>query len=62
MFTGIDLNNGYNLNDYQDMGKYVFPYYRDLYKKYEFTIILVHLLNKNNTSLGSTAIDESLMG
>lgn len=62
MFTGIDLNNGYNLNDYQDMGKYVFPYYRDLCKKYGFTILLVHHLNKNNTSLGSTAIDGSVDG
>ena len=62
MFTGVSLNNGYNLNDYQDMGQYVFPYYKDLCKQYGFTFLLVHHLNKNNTSLGSTAIDGSVDG
>lgn len=62
MFSGIDLNNGYNLNDYQDMGQVVIPKFRELCKKYDFTILLVHHLNKNNTSLGSTAIDGSVDG
>ena len=62
MFSGIDLNNGYNLNDYQDMGQVVIPKFRELCKKYDFTILLIHHLNKNNTSLGSTAIDGSVDG
>lgn len=62
MFSGIDLNNGYDLNNYQDMGQVVIPKFRELCKKYEFTILLVHHLNKNNTSLGSTAIDGSVDG
>ena len=62
MFNGIDLNNGYNLNDYQDMGQYVLPKFREICKKYGFTILLIHHLNKNNTSLGSTAIDGSVDG
>ena len=62
MFRGIDLNNGYNLNDYQDMGQYVIPKFRELCKKYNFTILLIHHLNKNNKSLGSTAIDGSVDG
>ena len=62
MFSGIDLNNGYNLNDYQDMGQYVLPQFREICKKYGFTILLIHHLNKNNSSLGSTAIDGSVDG
>ena len=62
LFTGVKLNNGYNLNDYQEIGQYVMPYYRDLCDKYGFTILLVHHLNKNNTLLGSTAIDGSVDG
>lgn len=62
MFTGVDVNNGYDLNNYQDINQYVFPKYRELCQKYGFTILLIHHLNKNNTSLGSTAIDGSVDG
>lgn len=31
-------------------------------QKYNFTILLIHHLNKNNKSLGSTAIDGSVDG
>ena len=56
------MNNGYDLNNYQDIGQYVIPKFRELYKKYNFTILLIHHLNKNNKSLGSTAIDGSVDG
>ncbi len=62
MFNGIDFNNGYDLNNYQDIGQIVIPKLREICKKYNFTILLVHHLNKNNTSLGSTAIDGSIDG
>lgn len=62
MMCGINLNNGYDLNNYQDIGQYVIPTFRELCKKYNFTILLIHHLNKNNTSLGSTAIDGSVDG
>ena len=62
MLYGVDMNNGYDLNSYQDMGQYVIPKFRELCKKYDFTILLIHHLNKNNTSLGSTAIDGSVDG
>ena len=62
MFSGIDLNNGYDLNNYQDIGQVVIPKFRELCSKYNFTILLIHHLNKNNTSLGSTAIDGSVDG
>ena len=62
MFSGIDLNSGYDLNNYQDIGQYVIPKFRELCKTYDFTILLIHHLNKNNTSLGSTAIDGSVDG
>ena len=62
MFTGVNLDSDFDLNNYQDMGQVVIPKYRELCKKYNFTILLVHHLNKNNTSLGSTAIDGSVDG
>lgn len=62
MLSGIDMNNGYDINNYQDMGQYVIPKFRELCKKYNFTILLIHHLNKNNKSLGSTAIDGSVDG
>lgn len=62
MFSGIDLNNSYDLNNYQDVGQCVLPKFRELCKKYNFTILLIHHLNKNNTSLGSTALDGSVDG
>ena len=62
MFSGIGFNSGYDLNNYQDIGQVVIPKFRELCQKYNFTILLVHHLNKNNTSLGSTAIDGSVDG
>ena len=35
---------------------------RELCKKYNFTILLIHYLNKNNKSLESTAINGSVDG
>lgn len=62
MLCGIDMNNGYDINNYQDIGQYLIPQFRELCNKYDFTILLIHHLNKNNTSLGSTAIDGSIDG
>lgn len=62
MFNGIDTNTGYDLNNYQDIGQCVMPKFRELCRKYNFTILLIHHLNKSNTSLGSTAIDGSIDG
>lgn len=62
MLCGVNMDNGYDLNNYQDIGQYVIPKFRELCRKYGFTILLIHHLNKNNTSLGSTAIDGSVDG
>ena len=62
MFSGIGFNSAYDLNNYQDIGQVIIPKFRELCQKYNFTILLVHHLNKNNTSLGSTAIDGSVDG
>ena len=59
MFTGVDVNNGYDLNNYQDINQYVFPKYRELCQKYGFTILLIHHLNKNNTSLENMTIEDT---
>lgn len=62
MFSGLGMSMGYDINNYQDIGQNVIPEFRKLCNKYNFTILLVHHLNKNNTSLGSTAIDGSVDG
>lgn len=62
MFCGIDTNTSNDLSSYQDMGQVVIPKYREICHKYGLTILLVHHLNKSNTTLGSTAIDGSVDG
>ena len=51
-----------HLDVYKRQGQYVIPKFRELCKRYNFTILLIHHLNKNNKSLGSTAIDGSVDG
>lgn len=62
MFSGIDTNSNYDLSNYQDMGQVVLPKFRELCQKYGLTMLLVHHLNKSNSTLGSTAIDGSVDG
>ena len=62
MFSGIDTNSNYDLCNYQDMGQVVLPNFRELCQKYGLTMLLVHHLNKSNSTLGSTAIDCSVDG
>ena len=42
MLCGIRLDNGYDINSYQDIGQYVIPKFRELSTKYGFTILLIH--------------------
>ena len=62
MLANNNLTNGLNLNDYQEINSKLMPTFRDLSKKYDITFLLIHHLNKNNTTLGSTAIDGSVDG
>ncbi len=62
MLYGMDLGVAYDLNNYQDMGQKALPILRKLCDKYNVSILFIHHLNKNGTSLGSTAIDTSVDG
>ena len=62
MFCGVDTYTDSDLSNYQDMGQKVIPKYREICKEYGLTILLIHHLNKSNTTLGSTAIDRSVDG
>lgn len=62
MLYGMDLGVAYDLNNYQDMGQKALPTLRKLCDKYHVSILFIHHLNKNGTSLGSTAIDTSVDG
>lgn len=62
MFCGVDTYTDADLSNYQDMGQKVIPKYREICKEYGLTILLIHHLNKSNTTLGSTAIDGSVDG
>lgn len=62
MFNGVYINNKFDLYNYQDMAQIVLPKYRKLCSKYGITILLLHHLNKTNTTLGSTAIDGAVDG
>lgn len=62
MFNGVYINDKFDLYNYQDMAQIVLPKYRKLCSKYGITILLLHHLNKTNTTLGSTAIDGAVDG
>lgn len=62
MFNGVYINDKFDLYNYQDMAQIVLPKYRKLCSKYRITILLLHHLNKTNTTLGSTAIDGAVDG
>jgi hypothetical protein len=62
MFCGVDTYTDSDLSNYQDMGQKVIPKYREICQQYGLTILLIHHLNKSNTTLGSTAIDGSVDG
>ena len=62
MFNGVYINDRFDLYNYQDMAQVVLPKYRELCSKYGITILLIHHLNKTNTTLGSTAIDGAVDG
>ena len=62
MFNGVYINDKFDLYNYQDMAQVVLPKYRELCSKYGITILLIHHLNKTNTTLGSTAIDGAVDG
>ena len=62
MFCGVDTFTDSDLSNYQDMGQKVIPKYREICQQYGITILLIHHLNKSNTTLGSTAIDGSVDG
>lgn len=62
MFNGVYINDKFDLYNYQDMAQIVLPKYIKLCSKYGITILLLHHLNKTNTTLGSTAIDGAVDG
>ncbi len=62
MFNGVYINDKFDLYNYQDMAQIVLPKYRKLCSKYGITVLLLHHLNKTNTTLGSTAIDGAVDG
>ena len=62
MFNGVYINDKFDLYNYQDMAQIVLPKYRELCSKCSITILLIHHLNKTNTTLGSTAIDGAVDG
>lgn len=62
MLANNNLTLGLNLNDYQEINTKLIPTFKDLSKKYNITFLFIHHLNKNNSTLGSTAIDGSVDG
>ena len=50
------------INSYNDVMKNMFDKYRDLAKTYNLTFLLIHHLNKEGKTLGSTGIDGNMNG
>lgn len=59
---GIDYGCELDINNYSDVMKKMFDKYRELSKKYNLTFLLVHHLNKEGKTLGSTGIDGNMNG
>lgn len=59
---GIDYGYDLDINNYNDVMKNMFDKYRELSKKYNLTFLLIHHLNKEVKTLGSTGIDGNMNG
>lgn len=59
---GIDYGYETDINNYSDVMKNMFDKYRELAKKYNLTLLLIHHLNKEGKTLGSTGIDGNMNG
>ena len=59
---GIDYGCELDINNYSDVMKKMFDKFRELSKKYNLTFLLVHHLNKEGKTLGSTGIDGNMNG
>lgn len=62
IMCGIDYGYEFDINNYSDVMKRMFDKYRELSKKYNLTFLLVHHLNKEGKTLGSTGIDGNMNG
>lgn len=62
IMCGIDYGYNTDINNYSDVMKYMFDKYRELSKKYNLTFLLIHHLNKEGKTLGSTGIDGNMNG
>ena len=60
IMCGIDYGYELDINNYSDGMKKMFDKYRELSKKYNLTFLLVHHLNKEGKTLGSTGIDGNM--
>lgn len=57
---GIDYGYELDINNYSNVMKKMFDKYQELSKKYNLTFFLIHHLNKEGKSLGSTGIDGNM--
>ena len=62
IMCGIDYVYELDINNYSDVMKKMFDKYRELSKKYNLTFLLVHHLNKECKTLGSTGIGGNMDG
>lgn len=62
IMCGIDYGYQTDINSYSDVMKNMFDKYRDLAKTYNLTFLLIHHLNKEGKTLGSTGIDGNMNG
>lgn len=62
IMCGIDYSYELDINNYSDVMKRMFDKYRELAKKYNLTFLLIHHLNKEGKTLGSTGIDGNMNG
>ena len=60
IMCGIDYGYETDINNYSEVMKNMFDKYREIAKKYNLTFLLIHHLNKEGKTLGSTGIDGNM--
>ena len=62
ILLGVDIDEDYDINKYKDVYKKLIGKYRELAKEFNSTIVILHHLGKQNTTLGSTALEGAVDG
>lgn len=62
IFKDIKFDTSYDLNNYQEINDVVFRKLKELYRKYNSTLLVTHHLNKIDETMGSVGLNADVSG